>query len=86
MIFNRPGVSGAVLQTALIKNQNSNPNDIHYYCVGIFHPYKHFKSDCKFVNLLIPIFTSVVKDGVENAHFKKENAFLTQLVKIGVTK
>ena len=69
----------------LIKIQTSNLNDIHYFCVGIFYPYQQFKSDCKLFG------KSGVKDGVENAHFKKENAdflhhSLTQLVKIGVTK
>ena len=31
----------------VIKNQTSNPNDIHNVCVGIFYPYTHFKNDCK---------------------------------------
>ena len=54
-----------------MKNETSNPNDMQYFLWAYFTHTNILKVNVNY--LVTPIFTSGVKDGVENALFKKEN-------------
>ena len=56
----------------IIKNKTSNSNDLQKKLYAYFTHTNILKVTVNY--LVIQIFTSGVKDGVENANFKKENA------------